>query len=153
MFNKRITDAIENSQDFSSMIMHGYTYSGHPTACAAALEVLNIVEEENLPENAKQVGSKLLSDLHPLVERHAAIGEVRGKGLMIALDLVQNKATREPVNPQEGYADRIAEAARQQGVLVRPVGTKIILSPPLTLTCAEAEKIVQALENAFSSVK
>ncbi|WP_428034468.1 aminotransferase class III-fold pyridoxal phosphate-dependent enzyme [Amphritea sp.] len=152
VFNKRITDAIENSQDFSGMIMHGYTYSGHPTACAAALAVLDIVEKEDLPGNAKKVGAHLKEALLPLVEKFAHLGEVRGKGLMLALDLVVDKATREPVNPMEGYANRIAEAAKQNGVLVRPVGTKIILSPPLTLTIEEADKMAAALEIAFSSV-
>ena len=153
VFNRRISDAIESSQDFSHMIMHGYTYSGHPLACAAALAVLDIVEELNLPENAKRVGAHLLESLQPMVDKFAAIGEIRGKGLMIALDLVKDKATREPVNPQEGFANRIAEEARQNGVLVRPVGTKIILSPPLTLTEAEADKIVSALNTAFATVK
>lgn len=153
VFNQRIADAIENSTDFSGMIMHGYTYSGHPTACAAALAVLDIVEKEDLPANAAKVGAHLKEQLQPLVDKHAHIGEVRGKGLMLALDLVVDKATREPVNPMEGYADRVAEIARQNGVLVRPVGTKIILSPPLTLTMAEADKIAIALDKAFSDTQ
>ncbi|MBR9867785.1 MAG: aminotransferase class III-fold pyridoxal phosphate-dependent enzyme [Oceanospirillales bacterium] len=153
VFNKRITDAIENSKDFSGMIMHGYTYSGHPIACAAALAVLDIVEKEDLPGNAKRVGAHLKEALQPLVEKYAHLGEVRGKGLMLALDLVADKATRQPVNPMEGYANRIAEVAKQNGVLVRPVGTKIILSPPLTLTIEEADKMAAALDTAFSTVK
>ncbi|MBV1789948.1 aminotransferase class III-fold pyridoxal phosphate-dependent enzyme [Marinobacterium sp. D7] len=151
VFNRRIADAIENSQDFSGMIMHGYTYSGHPTACAAALKVLEIVEREDLPANAATVGASLLEQLKTLVDKHAAIGEVRGKGLMIALDLVTDKQTRQPVNPQLGYANRVAEYAKKAGVLVRPVGTKIILSPPLTLTLEEASSIVSALDQAFGS--
>ncbi|MBR9883944.1 MAG: aminotransferase class III-fold pyridoxal phosphate-dependent enzyme [Oceanospirillales bacterium] len=153
VFNRRIADAIENSQNFSGMIMHGYTYSGHPTACAAALKVLEIVEREDLPTNAAVVGAALLEQLKPLVDKHAAIGEVRGKGLMIALDLVADKKTRQPVNPQLGYANRVAEYAKKAGVLVRPVGTKIILSPPLTLTLEEASSIVSALDQAFTSAE
>ena len=70
VFNKRITDAIENSQSFASMIMHGYTYSGHPVACAAALAVLDIVEKENLPGNAKVVGDYLNELLQPLAQKY-----------------------------------------------------------------------------------
>lgn len=151
VFNKRISDAIENSQDFSGMIMHGYTYSGHPTACAAAIAVLDIVEREDLPGNAAVVGAHLLEQLQTLVPQYSHIGEVRGKGLMIAIDLVEDKASRQPVNPMEGYANRVAQAAKENGVLVRPVGTKIILSPPLTLTINEANEISQALNSAFSS--
>ncbi|MBR9905185.1 MAG: aminotransferase class III-fold pyridoxal phosphate-dependent enzyme, partial [Gammaproteobacteria bacterium] len=150
VFNQRIVDAIENAPSFANVIMHGYTYSGHPVACAAALAVLDIVEKEDLPGNAAKVGAHLIEGLKPLSERFDVVGEVRGKGLMVALDLVADKRTRQPLNPAEGHATRIAEEARQQGVLVRPVGSKIILSPPLTLTNDEADMIVQALETALS---
>ena len=149
VFNQRIAEAIESSKDFSGMIMHGYTYSGHPIACAAALAVLDIVEQEDLPGNAAVVGAHLLEQLQPLAKTFHIVGEVRGKGLMIALDLVADKSTRLPIDPMDGQAARIAETARQEGVLVRPVGTKIILSPPLTLTKEEADKIASALKTAF----
>ncbi|WP_437881659.1 aminotransferase class III-fold pyridoxal phosphate-dependent enzyme [Pseudomonas sp. LRF_L74] len=151
VFNQRVADAIENGPGFSNVIMHGYTYSGHPTACAAALAVLDIVESEDLPGNAATVGAHLLACLQPLGERYDVIGEIRGKGLMIALDLVADKRTRQPLDPADGYAARVADAVRREGVLVRPVGSKIILSPPLTLTCGEAETMVSALDAAFSS--
>ena len=126
VFNKRISDAIENSQSFASMIMHGYTYSGHPVACAYL--------------NAK---------LQPLAQKYAAVGEVRGKGLMLAIDLVKDKTTREPVNPMEGYAIQVGDITKNNGVLVRTVGTKIILSPPLTLIESEGDKIALSLDIAF----
>jgi len=150
MFNQRVTDTIEHSQNFSGVIMHGYTYSGHPVACAAALAVLDIVEQEDLPGNAADVGGYLLEQLKPLVGSFDTIGEIRGKGMMMALDLVIDKKTREPVDPNGGYAERISVNARKEGVLVRPVGSKIILSPPLTLNRTEADHIVRALQTAFS---
>ncbi|MCI0997639.1 aminotransferase class III-fold pyridoxal phosphate-dependent enzyme [Pseudomonas sp. ICMP22404] len=153
VFNQRIANAIENGPGFSSVIMHGYTYSGHPTACAAALAVLDIVEAEDLPGNAGKIGAQLLEQLQPLAERYAVVGEARGKGLMIALDLVTDKATREPLDPATGLAARIADEARRGGVLVRPIGNKIVLSPPLTLTSEEAGLIVQALDHALATCR
>jgi len=153
VFNQRMVDAIENGPGFTSVIMHGYTYSGHPTACAAALAVLDIVEAEDLPGNAGKVGAHLLEQLQPLAERHALVGEARGKGLMIALDLVANKVTREPLDPANGLASRIAEHARRAGVLVRPIGNKIVLSPPLTLTSDEASMMVGALDDALGNCR
>ena len=149
LFNQRIVDGIENGPGFSSMIMHGYTYSGHPTACAAALAVLDIVEAEDLPGNAARVGAQLLEQLQSLTERFDIVGEVRGKGLMIAVDLVADKATRQPLDPAGGQPLRIADEVRRAGVLVRPIGNKIVLSPPLTLTSDEAGLIVSALEAAL----
>ena len=153
VFNQRIVDAIENAPGFGSVIMHGYTYSGHPTACAAALAVLDIVEAEDLPGNAGKVGAQLLEQLQPLTERYAVVGEVRGKGLMIAVDLVADKLTREPLDPANGLASRIAEHARRAGVLVRPIGNKIVMSPPLTLTADEAALMVGALDGALAACR
>jgi putrescine---pyruvate transaminase len=149
-FNERIAAAFAKDQSFAGAIMHGYTYSGHPVACAAALASLGIVVKENLPANAATQGDFLLQSLKPFEQRFAAVGEVRGKGLMLALDLVVDKKTREPIDPQLGYANRVAAAARAAGAMVRPVGTKIILSPPLVLQRAHAEQLVAALEQAFT---
>ncbi|MDA8484054.1 aspartate aminotransferase family protein [Pseudomonas resinovorans] len=147
--NERIEQAFANNGNFTGAIMHGYTYSGHPVACAAALANLDIVEKENLPANAAKQGDYLLKSLASFPERFAAVGEVRGKGLMVALDLVTDKATREPIDPMGGYANRVAEIARANGVMVRPVGTKIILSPPLVIEQEQIDTIVNALAIGF----
>lgn len=94
----------------------------------------------------------MLEALKPFAERFAAVGEVRGKGLMLALDLVANKDTREPIDPLSGYANAVAEVARENGVLVRPVGTKIILSPPLVIQREQLDRIVDALAAGFEAV-
>jgi adenosylmethionine-8-amino-7-oxononanoate aminotransferase len=152
VFNERIEEAFKRNRDFTGAIMHGYTYAGHPVACAAALASLHIVRDENLPGNAANVGAYLLDRLKPFEKRYAAIGEVRGKGLMIALDLVKDRDTREPIDPESGYANAVAAATRAAGALVRPVGTKIILSPPLVLQRIHADALVTALDEGFRSV-
>lgn len=152
-FNHRIEQAFMKNKDFGGAVMHGYTYSGHPVACAAGIASLAIVEKEDLPANAAKQGQYLLDQLQPFVERYATIGEVRGKGLMLALDLVSDKKTREPIDPMNGYANQVAEIARNNGVIVRPVGTKIIISPPLILETHHADKIVAALDAGFKEAK
>jgi adenosylmethionine-8-amino-7-oxononanoate aminotransferase len=147
--NERIESAFTRNKDFTGAIMHGYTYAGHPVACAAAIASLKIVREENLPANAAKQGAYLLEQLKPFETLYPAVGEVRGKGLMIALDLVKDRATREPIDPQGGYANAVAAAARAAGALVRPVGTKIIISPPLTLQKEHADALVGALHAGF----
>lgn len=152
VFNARVADAFESNTDFTGAVMHGYTYAGHPVSCAAAIASLDIVLKEDLPNNAAKQGAYLLEALQPFVERHEAIGEVRGKGLMLAIDLVNDKQTRESISPMNGYAYAIAEVTRQHGVIVRPVGTKIILSPPLVMQRPEIDQIVSALDAAFKKV-
>jgi putrescine aminotransferase len=149
LFNRRIASAWDNDASFTGAIMHGYTYSGHALGCAAALACLDIVERENLPDRAALAGARLLEGLKPLEQSSAVVGEVRGKGLMVAIDLVADKRTREPINPEEGLAYRLADAARERGAIVRPVGTKLILSPPLVISDAKIDAIVEALTGAF----
>lgn len=134
----------------SGFIAHGYTYSGHPLACAAGLASLEIVERENLVDNAAVVGKYCLEKLQPLVERHAHLGEARGKGLMIALDLVVDKSTKEPISPMTGFSDGLAADCQENNVIVRAVGPKIILSPPLTFTKENVNELVAALDGAFA---
>lgn len=153
LFNGRIANAIESGKGFSHVVMHGYTYSGHPVACAAALAVLDIVEAEDLPANAARVGKHLLEQLLPLRDEFETVGDIRGKGLMAALDFVTDKASRTPVNPQEGFPVRVVDAVRKRGVLVRPVANKIVLSPPLTLTVQEADRIAQTLREALQQCR
>lgn len=152
LFNRRIADAWEQDDSPAGMIMHGYTYTGHALGCAAALACLDIVEREDLPGKAQRHGEHLLAGLRPLQDRYRCVGEVRGKGLMLAIDLVQDKATRTPIDPASGFAYRLAEATRKHGAIVRPVGTKLIVSPPLVITDQELDRIVDALIAAFSEV-
>lgn len=153
MLNERIEMAFTKNHDFSGAIMHGYTYAGHPIACAAGIAALKIVRDEDLPANAAKQGAYLMEKLKPFEQRFKAVGEVRGKGLMIALDLVKDKKTRESIDPQGSYAGAVAAATRAAGALVRPVGTKIILSPPLVFQKEHVDKLVEALDAGFSAVE
>lgn len=152
MLNQRIADAFENNADFRGAMLTGYTYGGHPLGCAAALAVLDIVEKEDLPGNAAKVGAYMLDQLKPFAERFRSVGEVRGKGLMFAIDLVQDKKTREMLAPTDDLSWRLAAATRDAGAVIRPVGSKLVIAPPLVLDQAHADVIVGALETAFQAV-
>ncbi len=149
--NERVAQAFQADQTTTGAIMHGYTYAGHPVACAAALANLKIVREEDLSANAARQGGYLMAKLNPFIEQFAVVGDVRGKGLMVALDLVKDKKSREPIDTTGRYAQRVAEMARAEGALVRPVGNKIILSPPLVFQAEHVDALVGALESAILS--
>jgi adenosylmethionine-8-amino-7-oxononanoate aminotransferase len=119
----------------------GFTYYGHPTACAVALKNLEIIEREGLLERARDTGSYLLDRLQGLTEL-PIVGEVRGLGMMLGIELVADKRTREPICMDSAPHDVIR---RETGVLVRDCDHTLVLSPPLVMTREEADEVVAAV--------
>jgi putrescine aminotransferase len=149
--NERVASAWDKPQALTG-IMHGYTYSGHPVACAAALACLDIVEGEDLPGNAGRVGAYFLKRLEEL-RTYDTVGDVRGKGLMIGVELVRDKQKKMPFAPADAYPALLYEALLAQNVMVRVAGGKVILSPPLVFTEEYVDQALTALHSAFKSVK
>ncbi|HET6868836.1 MAG TPA: aspartate aminotransferase family protein [Solirubrobacteraceae bacterium] len=123
----------------------GFTYYGHPTACAVALKNLEIIEREGLLERARDTGSYLLDRLSSL-EELPIVGEVRGLGMMLGIELVADKQTREPICMDSAPHDVIR---RETGVLVRDCDHTLVLSPPLVMTRAEADEVVAAVRGVL----
>jgi putrescine---pyruvate transaminase len=130
-------------------LMHGYTYSGHALACAAANANLTIVENEDLPGNAATVGAYMQQRLAEL-KKYRMVGDVRGKGLMAVIELVIDKSTKEALPATHPYSLAVAATARQEGALVRTSGHLMILSPPLIFTRQHVDQMVSILHAAFA---
>jgi putrescine---pyruvate transaminase len=144
--NERIDEAFKQNKDGFGGIYHGYTYSGHPVACAAGLATLKIVKEEKLPENAAKQGIYLMNRLKSL-EKYPSVGDVRGKGLMAAIEFVENKATK--LAKSVAFVNQIAQSMYQAGAMIRVSGNLIIISPPLVIQEKELSVICDALEAAL----
>ncbi|MFG6082907.1 aminotransferase class III-fold pyridoxal phosphate-dependent enzyme [Paracoccus litorisediminis] len=153
VLNRRVVSAWYQGITPEGFLMHGYTATGHPLACAAALAALDIVIREDLPGNAARQGTRLIEKLKPLADSSSIVGEVRGKGLMIGLDLVADKVSRASLDPSNGIAERVAAYARDEGAIVRPAGSTIILSPPLVINEAECDILASALTAAFARIE
>ena len=126
------------------IFMHGYTYSGHPVACAVALKNIEIIERESLVENASVTGELLRSRVRAL--GLPCIGEVRGLGLMNAVQLVQNTETKTMFNSAIGFAKRVSAIAWGNGLALRPLmDDGLQLSPPLIITEADIIELVDKL--------
>jgi len=151
LVNDRVARAWERDAGFTSVYMHGYTYSGHPVSCAAGLAAIDLVLKENLAENAQVVGDYFMAKLLELKDRHRAIGDVRGKGLMLAVELVKDRTTKEPFGPQDGYPGAISESCVSNGVMVRTIVNKLIISPPLTFTTEHVDEVISVLDQAFTA--
>jgi adenosylmethionine-8-amino-7-oxononanoate aminotransferase len=134
-------------------IMHGYTYSGHPVACAAANAVLDIVSRENLPGNAALRGEELMTGLNRVAAQSAIVGDVRGRGLMVGIELVRDKKTKQAFGPADAEMAQLAEECLAQSLIIRVMASKIILSPPLTIATGEIEQIVDIIGRALDKVE
>jgi adenosylmethionine-8-amino-7-oxononanoate aminotransferase len=141
LVSKNVAEALAREHGFPV----GFTYYGHPTACAVALKNLEIIEREGLLERARDTGHFLLSRLKDL-ENLPVVGQVRGAGMMLGIELVADKETREPISMQEAPHDVIR---RETGVLVRDCAHTLVLSPPLVMTRPEAEEVVAAVRSVL----
>jgi 4-aminobutyrate aminotransferase len=128
---------------------HASTFGGNPVACAASLATLKLLRE-GLVMNAEIVGAHLLAGAKALMEKHAIIGDVRGRGLMIGVEFVRDRATKERATTER---DRIVHECFRRGLLVLGAGQNAIrLSPPLVLTKAQADTAIGILDQALSAL-
>lgn len=148
LLNERVAAAFDKPGQ-NAALMHGYTYSGHALACAVALANLDIVEREDLPGQAARVGALLQAHLTAF-DRYPQVGDVRGKGLMAALELVSDRASKAPLMVASPFARALVEAARSEGAIVRIQGNRLILSPPLVFTPADVDETARILHAAFA---
>lgn len=154
MMNARVADAFDTDDDaqFSAKAFyHGNTYAGHPLGCVAAMANLKIVEEEDLCGNAGRIGAYMLDRLKDMQSRHPNVGDIRGVGLMIGVELVENPETRAKFPAEADFGARIWQRCVDDGVLIRNLADTFIISPPLVITEAHADRIVDVFEAAIAA--
>jgi alanine-glyoxylate transaminase/(R)-3-amino-2-methylpropionate-pyruvate transaminase len=131
---------------------HFNTFGGNPVACAQGRAVLEIIEREKLQENSLRIGSRLLAGLNQLKEKHKLIGDVRGKGLMLGIELVKDRQSKEPA--KEASA-QILERCKEMGLLLGKGGLwgqTIRFSPPMCVNEQDADFLLEVLDRAFSDL-
>ena len=140
--------------------VHGFTYSHHAVGAAVAAEVLRILEDEDLVAASAAKGDRLGAELDERLADHPNVGEIRGRGLMIGLELVADRETREPFARSERVTERVVRTAREAGLLVYSGtgladgtnGDAILLGPPLVVTDDELDEIARGLSTAIEAV-
>jgi L-2,4-diaminobutyrate transaminase len=154
LVGERVYRAMEAGSAEAGPFPHGYTYTGHPIGVAAANANLDILERENLTANAAEVGSYMLAALHNAFDSLPIMGEIRGVGLMLAVEFVADPATKRRLDPSLTVAYRIAKLAREKGLITRamPQSEALGFAPPLVLTCSEADQIIEIAASATRQV-
>lgn len=150
LFSGRVAEAFEGGDPGTASIDAGYTYSGHPVGAAAALASISETRRVKPHENASELGARLLDGLKELQSRHEAIGDVRGKGLMCAIELVSDPGAKTPIG--KDAIGRVQRVTYEAGVMVRASGNLIILSPPLVIETGHVDTILGALDEGLKAV-
>jgi len=161
MVSRAIKDAIDSVKP-EDRWMHAYTYSGHPTCCAVALKNLDIMEREQLWENATTMGARLYEGLKTTFSGHPHVGDIRGgKGLLAALELVEDRATKKNFAGDRKVAPRIQTEMMNRGLVTRTrpapgahpaPGDAVYYAPPLVITAAEVDRTIAVTRDAIKAV-
>jgi adenosylmethionine-8-amino-7-oxononanoate aminotransferase len=142
-----IRETMESAAD-TEAYMHGFTYSGHAMACAVGLKNLEIMEREEYPKRARELGKRLFDGLKSLRE-FPFVGDVRGLGLVYGVEIVSDKEAK---TPDPAMAMKIFKAAQERGLRSRPLGNTLAFSPPLSINEEEVDEIVKRLGAAMDGV-
>jgi adenosylmethionine-8-amino-7-oxononanoate aminotransferase len=151
LFSDRIFAGISEGKDASGIFSHGFTYSGHPVACAAGLANLQIIENENLCEHVRNDGPYFESSLRRLIDE-PIVGDVRGSHFMMAIEFVADKPTKTNFAKEVAIGKRVAMAAYRRGLIARNVGDYIILSPPLIFERKHTDVLTGILAASIAEV-
>ncbi|WP_457090909.1 aspartate aminotransferase family protein [Microvirga sp. P5_D2] len=156
LLGQHIFDAFANG---SGLFQHGHTYLGHPMACAAALAVQEVIQRDGLLGNVKAMGGRLRQRLNDRFGNHPNVGDVRGRGLFMAIELVEDRSTKTTFDPKEKLHARIKREAMARGLMVYPMGGTIdgvrgdhvMLAPPFIVDEAIVDTIVERLGDAVDA--
>ncbi|GAA0780438.1 aspartate aminotransferase family protein [Roseibium denhamense] len=154
IISNRVWDVLMKGTDETGPIGHGWTYSAHPIGAAAAIANLKLVDSLGLVSNAGETGAYLKQALTEAIGDHPSVGEIRGEGLLIAAEFVEDRETRTFFDPSRKIGPALATALIQNGVIARamPQGDILGFAPPLCLTKEEADIIAAAVKNAVTTV-
>ena len=148
----RVAQAFWQDSSGAGQVFHGYTYSAHPVAAAAAIATLKVLVDDDIPGHVARVAPAFQQRLRALKGRVPFVGDVRGHGLMLGIEMVADAATKAPLPKTSDIPARVARAAYRHGLMVRVSGGNLILSPPLVISSDELDLLCTRLEAAFDEV-
>ncbi len=152
LISPKVWDVLEANADKVGVFGHGYTYSAHPVGAAAALTVLKLIDELKVVENVADVGSYMLQALRDRLGQHPHVGDIRGKGLMLGIELMKDRETKEIFPMANRTGRQVLKASAERGLITRALGDTLVFAPPLILKRAEADEIVDKFALAVNDV-
>ena len=153
VMSEKIYDTIRELQDERLPIMHGFTYMNHPVACAAGLANIKIIEEEGLVKKAEENGNYLLNGLNTL-RKYDSVGDVRGMGMLAAIELVADKQKRTPILPENSAPECLVEECWKRGLYIRSSTMETVcIAPALIMDKKMIDRIIDILDEAIPAME
>jgi taurine-pyruvate aminotransferase len=154
---KEIYEAFKGTEEYD-YFRHVNTFGGNPAACALALKNLEIMEKENLFDRSRDLGNQVVNELTNLLQNHPFVGDVRGKGLLVGIELVKDKKTKEPLDVT--LVNQVIAFCKQEGLLIGKNGATVAgynnvltLSPPLNIELEDINFIIKTVSNSINKIK
>jgi L-2,4-diaminobutyrate transaminase len=147
----KVWDVIESNAATAGLFGHGYTYSAHPVGAAAALATLKLIDELKVVDHVAEVGPYLHEQMRSRLGQHANVGEIRGRGLMIGVELVKDRATKEAFPVEDRTGRKVLKAAAERGLITRALGDTLVFAPPLVISKAEIDELVDKFGQAVEA--
>ncbi|MDG2521218.1 aminotransferase [Caulobacter segnis] len=154
MVGPKVWSVLQAGEDSYGAFSHGYTYSAHPLCAAAGLANLELIEREGIIDNVREVGPYLLAGLRDALGAHPHVGEIRGAGLLAAVEFVEDRAEKKRFEPARRIGAAVSAACAQNGLIARgmPGGDILGFAPPLVLTRNDADAIVERTVKSVTAV-
>ena len=143
IISEKVGDVLKSGAPDTGPFAHGYTYGGHPLAAAAGLKTIEIMQRENLVENANKIGAYLQKKFRKSFSDHPLVGEVRGVGLMAGIELVSDKKNKIPFDPSVQIGEKITRLLLEEGMINRAIINTIAFSPPLVVTEGDVDEMAE----------
>ncbi|WVZ94558.1 hypothetical protein U9M48_040437 [Paspalum notatum var. saurae] len=152
LVSPEITDVIYSQSNKLGSFAHGFTYSGHPVSCAVAIETLKIYNERNIIEHVNKIAPRFQEGIKAF-SGSPIVGEIRGLGLILGTEFVDNKSPNDPFPAEWGVGSIFGAECEKRGMLIRVAGDSIMLSPPLIMTPNEVEEIISKFGDALKATE
>ena len=149
--NKDFADEFTSVSEDAEEFPHGFTAGGHPVGCAIALKAIDVIINEGLLENVRNVSPYFHERLQEF-NKYDHIGETRGVGLMAALEMVKDKTTKKPFESNLNIGDKVANMSIDNGLICRPLGPAIVLCPQFIITKNQIDEMFDSLHNTLKQV-
>ena len=130
---------------------HGHTYTGNPLACAAAIANIDLFKKERTLQSLQPKIMLLKKELKRFAELEH-VGDIRQKGFMVGIELVKNKETKRPYPLEEKIGIRVIQKARKHGLIIRPLGSVVVLMPPLSISTRDLKRLIEIVYGAIKTV-